>query len=659
MNEGESPAASQMSHKRLPTTPPFSESPEESITPTRKSSTTKLQSSMSSSRRGTVSTSSSSSALASSTTIPPTSTSTASLSNLKDTITNAETALYRQLAQSSLEDLGDVRRAFITSASDTYQRIQLSTPSGLASELPDILDTLPEWWKPRTHCLPNSSVVVREAEWGSIIAFTLRSAEYRSELQEMASGPTLSTAGLSGKSAKMSARTMRSRPSSPRRPSRPTISMRRSVSGPISSTMSTNGHHSGTVPDPVKEADEAMARDVEDFSAVITRKENPRDVTSLLSLRDVLKHRRSFDATSSPSKIGTVVGTSKFASGMSMPRGAWAKPDVQVSMQMAGGEVTASAGSSFPEYSTTTQASLFTRPSVLTRTVTDASSVSVETSQFVPSLPSQVPVAIVAEKQPLPDSPKPEAEGSSTQTTTSQPNHNLTSVFTSVIKHMITPSSPKAEGVSSYDDTMHRLALLGLDQIPSFPRIDSRPHLQYDFTVGNRLRFSCTSYYALQFSHLRKQCGVEETLMRSLERTTGWIAEGGKSKASFFKTADDRFILKTLVTAWHVSDLQVLLELAPSYFAYMAQTQDKPTTLAKLLGFYTIEVKNLETGTTESKADVLVMENLFWSRKPDVVYDLKGIRGRKAKNDAPQRTLMDVEFMESEYRPGLRHPSTP
>lgn len=43
--------------------------------------------------------------------------------------------------------------------------------------------------------------------------------------------------------------------------------------------------------------------------------------------------------------------------------------------------------------------------------------------------------------------------------------------------------------------------------------------------------------------------------MRSLERTTGWIAEGGKSNASFFKTADDRFILKTLVTAWHVSDL--------------------------------------------------------------------------------------------------------
>jgi 1-phosphatidylinositol-3-phosphate 5-kinase len=108
---------------------------------------------------------------------------------------------------------------------------------------------------------------------------------------------------------------------------------------------------------------------------------------------------------------------------------------------------------------------------------------------------------------------------------------------------------------STYDDTVYRLALLGLEHGASFPKIDARPHLQYDFTVGNRLRFSCTSYYALQFSNLRKQCGVEETLMRSLERTTTWIAEGGKSKSSFYKTSDDQFILKTLVTAWNVSDL--------------------------------------------------------------------------------------------------------
>ena len=80
----------------------------------------------------------------------------------------------------------------------------------------------------------------------------------------------------------------------------------------------------------------------------------------------------------------------------------------------------------------------------------------------------------------------------------------------------------------------------------------------------------------------------------------------------------------------------------------MSQTQDKPSSLTKLLGFYTIEVKNLETGTTESKTDILVMENLFWRQKPEKVYDLKGIRGRKSKGDAAKKTLMDLEFMESE-----------
>lgn len=93
---------------------------------------------------------------------------------------------------------------------------------------------------------------------------------------------------------------------------------------------------------------------------------------------------------------------------------------------------------------------------------------------------------------------------------------------------------------------------------------------------------------------------------------------------------------------------QVLLELSPSYFAYMSQTQDKPSALAKLLGFYSIEVQNLESGNVEAKADVLVMENLFWSHKPAIVYDLKGIKGRKCKADSARKTMMDVEFIENQ-----------
>jgi hypothetical protein len=32
----------------------------------------------------------------------------------------------------------------------------------------------PEWWSKDCHVMPNSNVIVREKEWSTIIAFTLR-----------------------------------------------------------------------------------------------------------------------------------------------------------------------------------------------------------------------------------------------------------------------------------------------------------------------------------------------------------------------------------------------------------------------------------------------------------------------------------------------------
>jgi 1-phosphatidylinositol-3-phosphate 5-kinase len=84
---------------------------------------------------------------------------------------------------------------------------------------------------------------------------------------------------------------------------------------------------------------------------------------------------------------------------------------------------------------------------------------------------------------------------------------------------------------------------------------NDRPHIKYDWTVGKRLKFSCTVYYAKQFDILRKRCGIEATYLKSVEKSANWLAEGGKSRSNFWKTADDRFIIKTLVDAWNVADL--------------------------------------------------------------------------------------------------------
>jgi hypothetical protein len=97
-----------------------------------------------------------------------------------------------------------------------------------------------------------------------------------------------------------------------------------------------------------------------------------------------------------------------------------------------------------------------------------------------------------------------------------------------------------------------------------------------------------------------------------------------------------------------------LIELAPSYFRYMDATASKATVLAKLIGFYTIEIRNLETGAVQSKADLLVMENLFYDQKIVKTFDLKGIQGRKVKSNSAGtaqniKTLFDGEWIEGTF----------
>lgn len=93
----------------------------------------------------------------------------------------------------------------------------------------------------------------------------------------------------------------------------------------------------------------------------------------------------------------------------------------------------------------------------------------------------------------------------------------------------------------------------------------------------------------------------------------------------------------------------MLLELAPSYFRYMESTASRPSVIAKILGFYTIEIRNLDTGSVQAKADLLVMENLFYQQKVSKTFDLKGIQGRKVKasgNSSDRKTLFDGEWIE-------------
>ncbi|GAA5919437.1 hypothetical protein JCM1841_002389 [Sporobolomyces salmonicolor] len=152
------------------------------------------------------------------------------------------------------------------------------------------------------------------------------------------------------------------------------------------------------------------------------------------------------------------------------------------------------------------------------------------------------------------------------------------------------------------------------------------------------LSASCKIFFAEHFEALRRQCGCEKQFVESLSRCYKWDSAGGKSKADFMKTLDDRFIVKQL-SSWEVD---VLSSFLPAYFQYMADVlfRGQPTVLAKIFGIYRISF-----GKKYKNLDFLVMENLFYGRQLKQIFDLKGsTRNRRADQSNP--VLLDENLME-------------
>lgn len=103
------------------------------------------------------------------------------LSSLRHTFQRTEQSLYSELSGTPSTSLNNVRRAFQTAARGAARRLfawetkHLPRPSKGSPiiNVPSMQE--PEWWKIGCHAVPGGNVIVREDDWGSIIAFTLRS----------------------------------------------------------------------------------------------------------------------------------------------------------------------------------------------------------------------------------------------------------------------------------------------------------------------------------------------------------------------------------------------------------------------------------------------------------------------------------------------------
>ncbi|RQM10751.1 hypothetical protein DD237_006983 [Peronospora effusa] len=186
-------------------------------------------------------------------------------------------------------------------------------------------------------------------------------------------------------------------------------------------------------------------------------------------------------------------------------------------------------------------------------------------------------------------------------------------------------------------------------------RSATRNNVGHSFVDENQfqsaVRFSCKSYYAMQFHALRKlYYGGDRNYVESLCNCQQWNAAGGKSGAGFLKTRDERFIAKAIPEI----ELQMFLSMANEYFCYMAKTfeNDLSSMLSKVLGIYKVSISNtIQSGDSDQNVRmcVIVMENLMYGREVDFSFDLKGkMEGRYKEGQLgdSRSVLWDRNFVE-------------
>eukprot|EP00762_Andalucia_godoyi_P005865 ANDGO_06965.mRNA.1 1-phosphatidylinositol 3-phosphate 5-kinase fab1 len=203
-----------------------------------------------------------------------------------------------------------------------------------------------------------------------------------------------------------------------------------------------------------------------------------------------------------------------------------------------------------------------------------------------------------------------------------------------------------------------------------------------------------TVYSPLGFFLLRQKCisaagslsltpeyASEENFIQSLVRGMPFSPTGGKSKSNFYKTWDDRFVLKEIQT--------VEMDFArqpQAYLDYMDQIVCKklPSALVKIVGVYAVKVlmdgdkhavkrtlsadgsvldhfdpsnagnssaPSIREKTDSSKRYIMVMENVFYdsSKSLSKIYDLKGSERNRFQKDT-NSVQLDENLLYEIYR---------
>jgi hypothetical protein len=166
-------------------------------------------------------------------------------------------------------------------------------------------------------------------------------------------------------------------------------------------------------------------------------------------------------------------------------------------------------------------------------------------------------------------------------------------------------------------------------------------------------------YFPHQFEALRTAfCATNEEFIKSIRKSVEWCVTGGKSNANFYKTFDNKYIIK------NVSEIEfnMFLDTALNYFEHISKYlfHKMPSAIGKILGAFTIKMKL--QGEKDKNYYLIYMENIYYGMLKEInnynfnsfdsnimVYDLKGSKLNRyvqAKMRKPGRVLLDTNFLE-------------
>ena len=163
-------------------------------------------------------------------------------------------------------------------------------------------------------------------------------------------------------------------------------------------------------------------------------------------------------------------------------------------------------------------------------------------------------------------------------------------------------------------------------------------------------------YYPRQFEALRiAYCCAYEDLLVSLTKSNVWAdVSGGKSKATFYKTNDEKYLFKSISQY----EFNMFLKIAFAYFNHIDKYlfHNMPSLLMKILGVYKIKIKKQdENKCVVENYYLMMMENLNYGfnfkEEKILSYDLKGSTinryiKKKEKIEKNNIVLLDSNFKE-------------